>query len=191
MDIESYIDEAIFSENEKQKFLCRLFWDDLKETGYVITDESGHELDSIVKAVSIVNLIGEFRYRLYDEVNETGYEDVLEYLANLDIYEDEILDYCRKNENIETDEEFSNTAKNMLDYITETTADKLLEEFSADDIFGHFKAPPIFTSFVWLLLSSYTNYHSTNRTNYHHDGLQDCNYCEANLLYMQLFFYNP
>ena len=137
MAIESYIDEAIFSENEKQKFLCRLFWDDLKETGYVITDESGHELDSIVKAVSIVNLIGEFRYRLYDEVNETGYEDVLEYLANLDIYEDEILDYCRKNENIETDEEFSNTAKNMLDYITETTADKLLEEFSADDIFDY------------------------------------------------------
>ena len=86
MDIESYIDETIFSENEKQKFLCRLFWDDLKETGYVITDESGHELDSIVKAVSIVNLIGEFRYRLYDEVNETGYEDVLEYLANLDIF---------------------------------------------------------------------------------------------------------
>ena len=137
MDIDSYISEAIFSENEKQKFLCQLFWDNLKETGYVITDEDGHELDCIVKAVSIVNLIGEFRYRLYDEVNETGYEDVLEYLANLEFYEDDILDYCRQNNNIEIDDDFSNTAKNMLDFVTETTADKLLEEFSADDIFDY------------------------------------------------------
>lgn len=136
MDIDAYVEDAVFAPDEKAHLLYCMFWETLKEKGYIITDEAGHEIDNIVKAVSIVNLIGEFRYRLYDEVNETGFEDVLEYLGNLEIGEDEITAYCKERGDIEVDaSEFSNTAKNMLDRTTEITAEKLLEEYSADDLF--------------------------------------------------------
>lgn len=136
MDIDAYVEETIFAPDEKAHLLYNLFWEAMKEKGYIVTDESGREIDSIVKAVSLVNLVGEFRYRLYDEVNETGFEDVLEYLGNLEIGEDEITAYCKTHGNIETDaQEFSNTAKSMLDCITEESAEKLLEEYSPDDLF--------------------------------------------------------
>lgn len=138
MDIERYVQEAVFEEVEKHKTFYQLIWDNFKEDGFVVTDESGYEIDAVFKAVAMQNLVGEFVYRLYDEVNETGYEDVIDHLQNLGFYEGEILDYCRENEEIEIDEEdFGLTVKNALDYLTEMTSNKMLEEFSADDIFDY------------------------------------------------------
>ncbi len=138
MNIEDYIHEAIFEEKEQHRCFYELIWDNFKEVGFVITDEDGYEIDAVMKAVALQNLVGEFIYRLYDEVNETGFEDVLEHLQNLGFGEDEILSYCENHEEIETDEDdFEVTMKNALDYTTEITADKMLEEFSADDLFDY------------------------------------------------------
>lgn len=136
MDIENYIEEAIFEEIEKHKCFYQLVWDNFKEDGFVITDEEGHEIDAVIKAVALQNLVGEFIYRMYDEVNETGYEDVIDYLQNLGYGEEDILAYCEEKEEIEIDEEdFGLTVKNALDHTSEIVADKMLEEFSADDVF--------------------------------------------------------
>lgn len=136
MDINTFIYEAIFEEKEKYKVFYELIWEQFKEDGFVITDEVDTEIDCVLKAVSLQNLVGEFNYRIYDCVNETGYEDVIEYLQNLGISQEEILAYCEGNNNIDTDEEdFEATVKNALDYTTETVADKMLENYSADDIF--------------------------------------------------------
>lgn len=136
MDIENYIEEAIFEETEKHKCFYQLVWDNFKEDGFVITDEEGHEIDAVIKAVALQNLVGEFIYRMYDEVNETGYEDVIDYLQNLGYGEEDILAYCEEKEEIEIDEEdFGLTVKNALDHTSEIVADKMLEEFSADDVF--------------------------------------------------------
>ena len=56
MDIESYIQEAIFGENEQHTCFYQLIWDTFKESGFVITDEDGHEIDAIFKATAIQNL---------------------------------------------------------------------------------------------------------------------------------------
>ncbi len=136
MDINTFIYEAIFEEKEKYKVFYELIWEQFKEDGLVITDEADTEIDCVLKADSLQNLVGEFNYRIYDCVNETGYEDVIEYLQNLGISQEEILAYCEENNNIDTDEEdFEATVKNALDYTTETVADKMLENYSADDIF--------------------------------------------------------
>lgn len=136
MDIESYIQEAIFGENEQYTCFYQLIWDTFKESGFVITDEDGHEIDAIFKATAIQNLLGEFMYRLYDEVNETGFEDVIDYVQTLGYGDEDILNYCKSDPEIEVDEnDFDLTVKNALDYITEITADKMLDEFSADDLF--------------------------------------------------------
>lgn len=138
MDIDTFIHEAIFGEKEQHRIFYYLMWENLQEVGYVITDESGYEIDSVFKAVALHNLVGEFAYRLYDTVNETGYEDVLEYLGTLAIGEDDILQYCENDPEILVEpEDFELTVKNALDTITERTADKLLEEFSADDLFDY------------------------------------------------------
>ena len=138
MDINSYIYEAIFEEKPKFKVFYELMWEQFKESGFVITDEEGYETDSVFKAVAMQNLVGEFNYRMYDAVNETGLEDVIEYLANLGIGEEEITDYCDENPEIEIDEDdFELTVKNALDYWTEIVADKMFEEFSSDDIFDY------------------------------------------------------
>ncbi len=136
MDINTFIYEAIFEEKEKYKVFYELIWEQFREDGFVITDEADTEIDCVLKAVSLQNLVGEFNYRIYDCVNETGYEDVIEYLQNLGISQEEILAYCEGNNNIDTDEEdFETTVKNALDYTMETVADKMLENYSADDIF--------------------------------------------------------
>ena len=141
MNLESYIHEAIFEEKEKYTLLYEIMWENFNEDGFVITDEPGHEIDAILKAVAIQNLIGEFVYRVYDEVNETDYEDVVEYLANIGIDEDELVEYCENGENIDTDDGDNEVKiKNALDYTTEIVADKLLELFSADDLFDYFFA---------------------------------------------------
>ena len=138
MDIDTFIHEAIFGEKEQHRIFYYLMRENLQEVGYVITDESGYEIDSVFKAVALQNLVGEFAYRLYDTVNETGYEDVLEYLGTLAIGEDDILQYCENDPEILVEpEDFELTVKNALDTITERTADKLLEEFSADDLFDY------------------------------------------------------
>ena len=138
MDINSYIYEAIFEEKPKFRVFYELIWEQFKEDGFVIVDEEGYETDSVFKAVAMQNLVGEFSYRLYDEVNETGLEDVIEYLGNLGIGEEEIFAYCENNPRIETDEDdFEMTVKNALDYWTEVVADKMLEDFSADDLFDY------------------------------------------------------
>lgn len=138
MDIESYINEAIFEEKEQHKCFYQLIWDHFKEDGFVVTDESGYEIDSVIKAVAIQNLVGEFIYRLYDEVNETGLEDVIEYLQTLGYTEDDMITYCKSTEKIDVDDDFELTVKNALDYTTEITADKMLEIFPADDLFDYF-----------------------------------------------------
>ncbi|MCC8074159.1 MAG: hypothetical protein LIO62_08565 [Clostridiales bacterium] len=139
MDVENYIDEAVFQEeNNQHRCFYELMWENFKESGYVITDESGYEVDAVFKAVSLQNLLGEFIYRIYDEVNETGLEDVIEHLQNLGFGEDDIINYCNKIEDIESDpDDFELTVKNALDYTSEMTADKILEEFSADDVFDY------------------------------------------------------
>lgn len=138
MDINSYIYEAIFEEKAKFKVFYELMWEQFKESGFVITDEGGYEADCVFKAVAMQNLVGEFNYRVYDAVNETGLEDVIEYLANLGIGEEEITDYCSEIPEIEVDEDdFELTVKNALDYWTEIVADKMFDEFSADDIFDY------------------------------------------------------
>lgn len=138
MNIDDYIYEAIFEEKQKFKVFYELIWEQFKEDGFVITDEEGYEIDSVFKAVALQNLVGEFSYRIYDAVNETGFEDVIEYLQNLGIDEEEISAYCLDNPRIETDDDdFELTVKNALDYHTEVVADKMLEEFSADDVFDY------------------------------------------------------
>ena len=138
MDINSYIYEAIFEEKPKFRVFYELIWEQFKEDGFVIVDEEGYETDSVFKAVAMQNLVGEFGYRLYDEVNETGFEDVIEYLGNLGIGEEEIFAYCENNPKIKTNEnDFEATVKNGLDHLTEAVANKMLEDFSADDIFDY------------------------------------------------------
>lgn len=138
MDINSYIYEAIFEEKPKFRVFYELIWEQFKEDGFVIVDEDGYETDSVFKAVAMQNIVGEFSYRLYDEVNETGLEDVIEYLGNLGIGEKEIFAYCENDPRIDTDaDDFEITVKNALDYWTEVVADKMLEDFSADDIFDY------------------------------------------------------
>lgn len=138
MNIESYICEAIFEEKEKHRCFYQLMWDNFKEDGFVITDEDGYEIDAVIKAVALQNLLGEFIYRIYDEVNETGFEDLYEHIQNLGFTDDDLMGYCKEKEEIEVDEEdFELTAKNALDYTSEITADKMLEMFSPDDIFDY------------------------------------------------------
>lgn len=139
MDLYSFIQEAIFEEKEKYTRLYELLWGELEQDGFVITDEDGHEIESVFKATAIQNLIGEFQYRMYDEVNETGYEDVIDYLAKLGIEEDEIVAFCEENEDIDTfDDDTELKIKNGLDYYTEIVADKLLECFAPNDLFDYF-----------------------------------------------------
>lgn len=138
MDIENYIQEAIFEQEEQHRCFYQLLWESFKEAGFVITDEEGYEIDAMIKAVSMQNLLGEFVYRLYDEVNETGLEDVLEHIQNIGLGENDLIDYCSKRDEIEVEEDdIELTAKNALDFTTEIVADKMLEEFSADDIFDY------------------------------------------------------
>lgn len=139
MDLYDYIHEAIFEEKDKHTRLYELLWSELEQDGFVITDEEGHEIDSVLKAVAIQNLIGEFEYRLYDEINETGLEDVVEYLQNLGISKEELIAYCEADEEIDTfDDDDDLKIKNALDYTTEIMADKLLECFSSQDLFMYF-----------------------------------------------------
>ena len=115
MDIESYIQEAIFGENEQHTCFYQLIWDTFKESGFVITDEDGHEIDAIFKATAIQNLLGEFMYRLYDEVNETGFEDVIDYVQTLGYGDEDILNYCKSDPEIEVDEnDFDLTVRMLL-----------------------------------------------------------------------------
>ncbi len=137
MDIENYIQDAIFAEKSQNRCFYQLMWDNFKEDGFVITDEDGYEIDAIFKAVALQNLLGEFIYRLYDEVNETGLEDVIDYAGTLGYGEDEILEYCEGNEEIDVDEDYETTVKNALDYTSEITADKMLEMFAADELFDY------------------------------------------------------
>lgn len=138
MDIENYVDEAIFSEKEQHKCFYQLMWDNFKESGFVITDEEGYEIDCVIKAISLQNLVGEFIYRMYDEVNETGLEDIIEHIQNLGFDEDDLIAYCEDNEEIDVEDDFELTVKNALDYTSEMVADKMLQEFSADDLFDYF-----------------------------------------------------
>lgn len=141
MDLAQYIHQSIFEEKEKYTYLYELIWDNFDEDGFVVTDEDGHEIDAVLKAMAIKNLIGEFVYRMYDEVNETDFDDVTTELATLGIYEDEIVDYCKNEPNIEIAEDDNElTIKNALDYTTEIVAEKMLEIFSPSDLFDYFFA---------------------------------------------------
>ena len=138
MNLDSFIYEAIFEEKPKFKIFYELVWEQFKEDGFVVTDEDDMEIDSVLKAVALQNIVGEFNYRMYDEINETGLEDVTDYLASLNIYEDEITAYCEANSRISVDpDDFENTVKNALDWTTEIVANKLLENYSADDLFDY------------------------------------------------------
>lgn len=138
MDIANFIHDSIFEEKDKYVYLYELFWENLEEDGFVVTDEEGSEIDAVYKAIALQNIIGEFVYRLYDEVNETGFEDVIEAVATLGFSTEDLVDYCYDNPEIDTDDEDAEiTIKNGLDYLTEITADKLLELFSADDLFDY------------------------------------------------------
>ena len=138
MNLDSFIYEAIFEEKPKFKIFYELVWEQFKEDGFVVTDEDDMEIDSVLKAVALQNIVGEFNYRMYDEINETGLEDVTDYLASLNIYEDEITAYCEANSRISVDpDDFETTVKNALDCTTEIVSNKLLENYSADDLFDY------------------------------------------------------
>ena len=141
MDLSSYLHEAIFEEKDKYTYLYELIWDNFEEDGFAVTDEEGHEVDAVFKAIAIKNLINEFVYRIYDEANETDFQEIITNLANLGIGDEAAIDYCYENPEIDTDDEDDGlTIKNALDYTTEIVADKLLELFSADDLFNYFFA---------------------------------------------------
>lgn len=135
MNIESYIENDIFAQKEQHRHFYQMLWDSFIENGFVITDEDGYEIDTLFKAFALKNLLGEFVYRIYDEVNEIGFEDIIESAQNLGFGEEEISAYCENDENIFAEDDFELTVKNALDYLSEIVADKALEEFSADDIF--------------------------------------------------------
>lgn len=136
MDIDSYVYDAIFNETPKYSIFYSLMWEQFKEDGFVITDEPGNEIDCIFKAVALQNLMGEFTYRLYDAVNETGFEDAVDYIEKAGFTQESIIEYCQKDEEIEIDEDdFDITAKSALDRATELTAQKMLEEYPPNDIF--------------------------------------------------------
>ncbi len=138
MDLNGYIHQSIFEEKEKYTYLYELIWSNLEEDGFVITDEAGHEIDAVFKATALKNLIGEFVYRVYDEFNDTSYEEVIEALDTLGFSLEEIVDYCYENPDIDADDDNDEiTIKNALDFITEELANKLLELFSADDLFDY------------------------------------------------------
>ena len=124
MDLSSYLHEAIFEEKDKYTYLYELIWDNFEEDGFAVTDEEGHEVDAVFKAIAIKNLINEFVYRMYDEANETDFQEIITNLANLGIGDEAAIDYCYENPEIDT----------------EIVADKLLELFSADDLFNYFFA---------------------------------------------------
>ncbi len=139
MDLYSFIHEAVFEEKDKYTRLYELIWSDFEQDGFVITEQPGYEIDALFKATAVQNLIGEFEYRLYDEVNETGFEDVIDYLAQIGFSQEDIVDFCERNEDIDTfDDDDELKIKNGLDYMTEIVADKLLDSFSADDLFDFF-----------------------------------------------------
>lgn len=139
MDLYSFIHESVFEEKDKYTRLYELIWSDFEQDGFVITEQPGYEIDALFKATAIQNLIGEFEYRLYDEVNETGFEDVIDYLAQIGFSQEDIVDFCERNEDIDTfDDDDELKIKNGLDYMTEIVADKLLDSFSADDLFDYF-----------------------------------------------------
>lgn len=141
MDLSSYLHEAIFEEKDKYTYLYELIWDNFEEDGFAVTDEEVHEVDAVFKAIAIKNLINEFVYRMYDETNETDFQDIITNLANLGIGDEAAIDYCYENPEIDADDEDDGlTIKNALDYTTEIVADKLLELFSADDLFNYFFA---------------------------------------------------
>ena len=73
MDLNSFIHEAVFEEKDKYTRLYELIWSEFEQDGFVITDEPGHEIDALFKATAIQNLIGEFEYRLYDEVKRSSF----------------------------------------------------------------------------------------------------------------------
>ena len=141
MDLSSYLHEAIFEEKDKYTYLYELIWDNFEEDGFAVTDEEGHEVDAVFKAIAIKNLINEFVYRMYDEANETDFQEIITNLANLGIGDEAAIDYCYENPEVDAnDEDDGLTIKNALDYTTEIVADKLLELFSADDLFNYFFA---------------------------------------------------
>ncbi|MCD7722793.1 MAG: hypothetical protein LUH82_02420 [Clostridiales bacterium] len=136
MNIENFIFEAIFDEQQQYRVFYELMWKQFTESGFVITDEAGYEIDCVFKAVALQNIVGEFVYRLYDSVNETGLEDVIDYLSKLGIYEDDIKEYMTNvPDALCSAEDFEADVKTMLDYWTELAAEKMLDEFSADDLF--------------------------------------------------------
>lgn len=138
MNLDSFIYEAIFEETPKHKVFYELVWEQFKEDGFVVVDEENTEIDCVFKAVAIQNLIGEFNYRMYDEINETGFEDVVDYLSKLGIDEEAIIDYCQNSEAIFNEyEDPESILKNGLDCITELVAEKLLENYSTDDLFSY------------------------------------------------------
>lgn len=105
MDLSSYLHEAIFEEKDKYTYLYELIWDNFEEDGFAVTDEEGHEVDAVFKAIAIKNLINEFVYRMYDEANETDFQEIITNLANLGIGDEAAIDYCYENPEIDTDDE--------------------------------------------------------------------------------------
>lgn len=135
MNIDEYIYDAIFNETPRFAIFYGVCWEQFKEDGFVITDEPGHELDCIFKAVALQSIMGEFTYRLYDAVNETGFEDAVDFAQRAGFTNEDILAYCEKDEEIDTNGDFETSAKNALDRAAELTANQLLEDYSPGDIF--------------------------------------------------------
>lgn len=139
MELYDYIHEAIFEENDKHTVFYELIWELIEEQGKI---DAGNispdkEIEYVYMATAIQNIIGEFEYRVYDCVNETGFEDVVEYLGNLGVGEDEILEFCHNSDNIFDEDDDEATLRAGLDYYTEYLADFLCAEFTSIDLFNY------------------------------------------------------
>ncbi len=136
MNLEKFINDTIFEVEGKNKVFYDLVWSQFIEDGFVIVDSDGCEIDSVFKAVALINILNEFSYRLYDSVNETEPEDAIRFLEQLGIQNDEIDEYIKSDSEAFCEgDNFEDDLKCYFDYETEIVADKLLEDYTAEALF--------------------------------------------------------
>ncbi len=139
MDLEAFIHQTIFEVKENYTCLFELFWESFSFDGFVTTDEEGYEIDAVIKAIAIKNIISEFAYQMYDSGNDVSYEEFVNLLSDIGFDEEAIVDYCYEDENMDVDDENNDiTFQKALEYMSRVVSEKMLENFSADELFNFF-----------------------------------------------------
>ncbi len=135
MDIEDYINEEIFHDDGNRHVFYKYIWEIFSESGYVIPDENESEIDCIFKAVAMKYILSEFEFRLFDCANDMDANTITDYLLNIGKNEEEINDYLNSQTNASEYDELTQGIEITLNCLTRETAEKMLEEFSADELF--------------------------------------------------------